>query len=413
MDIIKLELDKIIPYARNPRNNEAAVDKVAASIKEYGFRQPIVIDEEHVIIVGHTRFLAARRLGLEKVPVHIAKGLNEHQVKAYRIADNKTNEYAEWDEDLLGIELKELQDFDFDLDLTGFEEDELSSILDGVDLDVNNLAKEDDAPPAEEETITKRGDVWLLGSHKLICGDSTQEADFAKLMGSHKADMIFTDPPYNVNYEGKTKEAMTIKNDNMDSNKFFEFLNAAFANISTYSKKGAGYYVCHADSEGVNFRNALTENDFLFKQCIIWVKNTQVISRQDYHWQHEPILYGWKKGGPHKWYADRKQTTIWEYDKPQRSELHPTMKPVSLVQNGIKNSSKHGDIVLDPFLGAGSTLIACERMGRTCYGLELSEAYCDVIIRRYREYTQNEPIHESTGKKLFELEEEILAKDAA
>lgn len=409
MEIIELELDKIIPYARNPRNNNIAVDKVAASIKEYGFRQPIVVDEGNVIIVGHTRFLAARRLGLKKVPVHIATGLNEHQIKAYRIADNKTGEYAEWDDELLGIELKELQESDFNLDLTGFEDDELSGLLDGIEINDSDFSKEDDVPAIQEQTITKHGDIWLLGDHKLICGDSTNQADFVSLMGSRKADMIFTDPPYNVNYEGKTKDAMTIKNDNMNSSKFFEFLNTAFANISAYSKKGAGYYVCHADSEGVNFRNALIENDFLFKQCIIWVKNTQVISRQDYHWQHEPILYGWKKGGPHKWYADRKQTTIWEYDKPQRSDLHPTMKPVSLVQNGIKNSSKRGDLILDPFLGAGSTLIAAERMDRICYGIELSEAYCDVIIRRYRDYTQTEPIHEATGKKLYELEEKILA----
>ncbi len=396
MEIKLIQTESIIPYARNPRKNDSAVDKVVASIKEFGFRQPIVVDEEMVIIVGHTRLEAAKRLGLKKLPVHIAKGLTPEQVKAYRIADNKTNEFSQWDMELLGLELIDLEKLDYNTELTGFDVEEIASLINVEE--VEGLTDDDAVPEASEDPVSAPGDIWLLGDHRIMCGDSTKEADVAKLMGNKKADMIFTDPPYNVDYTGKTKDALKIKNDNFASG-FYEFLVNSFTNMRNSAKSGAAIYVCHADSAGHEFRKAMVESGWLLKQVIVWVKNTIVLGRQDYHWQHEPILYGWAEGGTHKWYGDRKQSTVWHENKPNKSEVHPTMKPVELITRAINNSSKSDDLILDLFLGSGSTLIASEKSHRICYGMELDSRYCDVIVKRWQDFTGNDAVNLNTKEK--------------
>lgn len=387
MTIINRATDSLIPYINNPRKNDAAVDKVAASIKEFGFKVPIIIDNENVIVAGHTRMLAAKKLGLESVPCVIADDLSPAQIKAYRIADNKTAEFAEWDDELLKIELEALDGLDFDLDLTGFDKSEIDKLFADGD---NSGAEEDDfdSDKALEDIktpVTKAGDIWLLGRHRLICGDSTSADDVAKLMNGQQADLILTDPPYNVDYQGGTKDKLKIQNDKMQDDKFLLFLVSAFKNMYEFSKKGAAIYVFHADSEGYNFRAAFKQAGYQLRQCLIWVKNSLVMGKQDYQWQHEPVLYGWKDGASHAWYSDRKQTTLIKYDKPHKNADHPTMKPVGLCGYFIGNSSKEGDIVLDLFGGSGSTMIACEQTGRICFLSELDQKYCDVIVKRYIE----------------------------
>lgn len=395
-EIKTIDINKIKPYAKNPRKNNNAVDKVAASIKEFGFQQPIVVDKEGIIIAGHTRYKAAIKLGLTDVPVVYADNLTDEQVKAYRLADNKTNEFAEWDMDLLVGELGELKEFSFDMTPFGFEEESAEVIEDNFDVD-QALAK-------IETPITKLGDVWQLGKHRLMCGDSTVVTDVEKLMDGNKADMFLTDPPYNVAYEGKTKEKLTIKNDSMESEKFRCFLTDAFINGFLSVKQGASAYICHADSEGYNFRGAFCDAGFKLTQTCIWVKNSMVMGRQDYQWQHEPILcgekeeeenewepiiYGWNPLSKHSWHSNRKQKTVWYFDKPNKSKEHPTMKPIKLLAYPIQNSSEKGNTILDLFGGSGSTLIACEQTDRICYMMELDEKYCDVIIKRYEEFTGN------------------------
>ena len=309
MTIINKPADSLIPYINNPRKNTSAVDKVAASIKEFGFKVPIIIDSDNVIVAGHTRLLAAKKLGIESVPCVIADDLSPAQIKAYRIADNKTAEFAEWDDELLKIELEALERLDFDLDLTGFDKSEIEKLLVSGE---NSGAEEDDfdSDKALDEIkmpVTHTRDVWLLGRHRLICGDSTSADDVAKLMNGQQADLILTDPPYNVDYQGGTKDKLKIQNDKMQDDKFLLFLVSAFKNMYEFSKKGAAIYVFHADSEGYNFRAAFKQAGYQLKQCLIWVKNSLVMGRQDYQWQHEPVLYGWKDGASHAWYSDRKQ----------------------------------------------------------------------------------------------------------
>ena len=377
-EILKIKIDEIIPYGKNPRNNENAIDKVAESIKEFGFTNPILLDKHNVVIAGHTRLEAAKKLNLTEVDC-VYLDLTEEQAKAYRLVDNKTAEFAEWDLDLLNIELEELSLEGFNMDNFGFDFN-----LDLED-DVENL--EEDGFDAEEvESIVKRGEIYRLGEHVLMCGDSTNAEDVMSLrdaMGDD-ADLIVTDPPYNVNYEGT---AGKIKNDNMDDSSFKAFLFEAYSRMYEISKKGAGIYVFHADSEGINFRQEMVKAGFLLKQCCVWVKNSMVMGRQDYQWQHEPVLYGWKEGATHHWYSDRKQKTVWNFDKPTRSGEHPTMKPIDLIGYPIKNSSKKGDVVLDLFGGSGSTLIACEQLGRRCMTMELDEKYASVILKRWEELT--------------------------
>jgi DNA modification methylase len=388
-------ISRPIPYARNARKiPQQAVDKVAASIQEFGFRQPIVVDKQGVIVAGHTRLLAAQKLGLEQVPVHIASELSPTQIKAYRLADNRLALEASFDNDLLALELAELKLEDFAMELTGFDLDELAAMEALGNSTDEGLTDEDEVPPTPETPVTAEGDVWTLGNHRLLCGDSTNLTHVQKLMNGEQADLVVTDPPYNVAYEGKTKEALTIKNDRLGDGAFFDFLFQVYTNLYTILKDGAGIYVFHADTEGLNFRRALIESGFKLAQCCIWAKQAMVMGRQDYHWQHEPVLYGWKPTGPHQWYSDRKQTTLWNFDRPMRNGEHPTMKPVALIEYPIRNSSRQGDIVVDLFGGSGSTLLACEKNARSCRTIELDPKYCDVILQRWADFTGKDPVRQ-------------------
>jgi len=384
MKIIQKRISKITPYENNPRNNDAAVEPVAASIKEFGFRVPILIDADGVIIAGHTRYKAAILLNMDEVPCIQADDLTPEQIKAFRIADNKTAEYAAWDFDALAAELDALQQIGYDLTLTGFAQDALDDIL--ATLEPAKEAKDDgfegDIDP-EESPYSQPGDIWMLNSHRLMCGDSTCADTVAVLMHGSLADMCLTDPPYNVDYEGKTADKLTIKNDNMPQEQYYEFLLSVHRNIYASIKDGAAVYVFHADSEGETVRRAYRESGLKLAQCCIWAKNTMVMGRQDYQWQHEPVLYGWKPTGAHKWYSDRSQTTIWNFDRPVRSAEHPTMKPIPLMAYPIQNSSPKGGIVLDLFGGSGSTLIACDQVGRLCYTMDDDPRYCDLMVRRF------------------------------
>lgn len=386
MQIELIHIDQIQPYENNPRNNDAAVDKVAESIKEFGFKIPIVIDKDNIIIAGHTRYKAAKKLGLENIPVIKADDLTEQQVKAFRIMDNKSSEFATWNYEALLSEMDSLKLDDYDLDLTGFELNELEQLEDKYspkEIQEDESFDIDEQLENIEEPKSKKGDIWLLGNNRLLCGDSISKEDVAKLMDGNKAKLVFTDPPYNVNYEGGTEDKLTIANDNMSNNDFYEFLSKVFNNYYENMEDGAPIYVCHADSEGENFRRAYRESGLKLAECIIWVKNTFVMGRQDYHWRHEPILYGWKEGAAHYFVDDRTQDTVWEIPKPARNSEHPTMKPLALCARGIKNSSKPNELVIDFFGGSGSTLMAATELNRICYTMELDEKYTDVIVLRY------------------------------
>ncbi|MDD5597437.1 MAG: DNA modification methylase [Victivallaceae bacterium] len=390
MQIELKNINEIKPYEKNPRINDEAVDAVVTSIREYGFRQPIVMDTDGVIIVGHTRWKAAKKMGLTEVPVHVAVDLQPEKVKAYRLADNKTGEIAEWDYDLLPLELADLQQADFDLSLLGFDADELDKLLNGADAVVEGMTDPDEVPEPPDEPVSKHGEIYQLGNHRLMCGDSTDNANVEALMHGKKANLLLQDPPYNVAYEGGTAEHLTIQNDNMDDAAFFNFLTDAFKCAVEVMNLGASFYIFHADSEGYNFRGACKTAGLQLRECLIWVKDSLVLGRQDYHYQHEPILYGWKDGAAHNWYSDRKQTTVLEFDRPKRSELHPTTKPVEILVYLIKNSSQRGELVADFFGGSGSTLIAAEQTGRKAYLMEIDEKYCDVIRKRWAEFVHGE-----------------------
>lgn len=375
------DINDLIPYIRNARtHSESQIAQIAASIKEFGFLSPILIAEDNTILAGHGRLAAARKLGLTKVPCVKESHLTETQRRAYIIADNKLSLNAGWDEDILAIELSELQGADFDLDLLGFDESELASIFE------DDKEVEDDDFDVEEELnkpcFSKAGDIWMLGRHRLICGDATKEETYKRLMDGKKANLVVTDPPYNVNYEGS---AGKIKNDNMDSDKFYNFLLDAFSNMKKVMADDASIYVFHADTEGLNFRKAFNDAGFYLSGCCIWKKPSLVLGRSPYQWQHEPCLYGWKKKGKHQWYSGRKETTIWEFEKSKKNADHPTMKPIALLAYPITNSSMSNTLILDPFGGSGSTLIACEQTDRSCYTIELDEKFCDVIVKRYIE----------------------------
>lgn len=426
MKIDVVPIGSVIPYGKNPRKNEAAVEKVAASLQAFGFRQPIVVDKDRVVLVGHTRLLAALRLGMKQVPIHVALDLTPAQAKAYRLADNRVHQEAEWDEELLKLELGEIEKLGFDLLQTGFDAEEISALLHadrgGLLPDVDENA----VPKAPEHPVTVRGDLIQLGAHRLICGDSTDPFVIEKLFAGRRADAVFTDPPYNVNYEGG---AGKIQNDSMVDSKFRVFLLRAYSVMFRMLKDGAAIYVCHADTEGLNFRQAFVESGFKLAGCLIWCKDALVLGRSDYQWQHEPILYGWKPTGSHKWYGDRKSTTIAEFmmtapltpienggwrlrlndqyfeirgdnisvreiettvakvKRPKKSEDHPTMKPVALVDKMLTNSTKKGDLVFDSFGGSGTTLISCEKLGRSAYLCEIEPKFCDVIVLRWEQAT--------------------------
>ena len=385
MDIEDRKLTEIFPYDNNPRLNAEAVDAVAASIREFGWQQPLVVDEASVIIVGHTRFKAAQKLSLETVPVHVARNLTPAQARAYRIADNQTATIATWDDGKLVQELLALQSEGFDLDLTGFSAEDLDRLMAPPPNAGNGDA--DDVPEPPAEPVTHVGDIWLLGRHRLVCGDSTNPNAVARLLDGHLVDLLLTDPPYNVCYEGKTSDRLVISNDAMDDAAFRRFLAAAFTASAAHLAPGAGFYLWHADTHGLTVRNACHDAGLAIRQCLVWVKQVMVLGRQDYHWRHEPCLYGWKDGAAHTWLGGRTQTTVLEYDKPARNGEHPTMKPVELFAALIANSCPPGGVVLDPFGGSGTTLIACEQTGRTACLVELDPRYCDVIVKRYESFT--------------------------
>lgn len=401
-EIKHVAIDTVIPYANNTKKHPAEqIDKLASMIAEYGHDVPIVVDADNVVIKGHGRLLACKKLGMESVPVIVRDDLTPAQAKAARIADNKIAE-SEWDEDLLRLELAELNDLDFDLDLTGFDDFDLGEFDDDV-ASVDDDADLDSVPEPPEIPISKRGDVWLCGKHRVMCGDSTNLEDAVRLMGGVLADLLITDPPYNVAYTGGTADALTIQNDNMCDGDFRQFLRDVYSTADSVMKDGASFYIWHADSEGYNFRGAAHDIEWKIRQCLIWVKNTLVLGRQDYHWKHEPCLYGWKDGAAHYWGNDRTQTTVLEFNKPARNGVHPTMKPVELFQYQIENSSKKGDTVLDLFGGSGTTMIACEKTNRVARLMELDEKYCDVIVRRWQELTGKEAVLESNRTSFNEL----------
>ena len=395
MNIQKIKIDKLIPATYNPRKNlkpsDAEYVKIKNSIEKFGFVSPLVINKDMTIIGGHQRLKVLKEMGIVEVECIIVD-LDKTNEKALNIALNKIQ--GDWDEEKLEALLQELKLEDFDTNLTGFDFDEVDEILKDV-----NGSKEDDfdvdsAYEEIEEPITKPGDVWILGKHRLMCGDSAQKEDVMRLMNNQDADMLLTDPPYNVDYVGKTSEALKIKNDNMSDNQFYEFLKKVFENMYSVTKEGASIYVFHADTEGLNFRKAFKDAGYKLAECLIWKKDCFVMGRQDYQWQHEPILYGWKEGAAHHFINDRTQSTILEFDRPRQSSLHPTMKPIDLVARLLKNSSKENDKILDLFGGSGSTIIAAEQLNRNCYTMELDPKYCDVIVKRWESLTNKEAILE-------------------
>ena len=398
MKIEQAALDSVTPYARNPRNNADAVAKVAASIKEYGWRQPIVIDDERVILAGHTRLMAAQRLGLEKVPVHIATGLTPQQVKAYRLADNRVAAEAEWDRDLLALELGELNNEDYDLTVTGFDDDELAALLASG---AEGLTDPDDIPDVPEEPQTVIGDVWLLGNHRLVCGDSTNADDVAKCLNGVEPHLMVTDPPYGVEYDADWRNhAMRANGAAVGGRAVGKVENDDNADWSEAWALFPGdvAYVWHAGNKANIVADSLIACGLNIRAQIIWVKNNLIIGRGDYHPKHEPLWYAVKKSRKGHYCGGRKQSTVWEIDKPRKSETgHSTQKPVECMKRPIENNSSPGQAVYDPFLGSGTTIIAAEMTGRVCHGLELSPEYCDVIVKRWQEFTGKKAKHAETG----------------
>lgn len=395
-------IEKLVPYINNARTHSPEqITKLRSSLREFGFVNPVIIDKDFNVIAGHGRIMAAKEEGIKEVPCVFADYLTDAQKKAYILADNRMALDAGWDDELLRIELEELQGLDFDLALTGFDDKELASLF-NTDIET----KEDDfdvSAELEKPTFTHKGDVWILGRHRLVCGDSTSKETFDALMQDEKANLVITDPPYNVNYEGT---AGKIKNDNMADEKFYNFLLDAFKNTESVMANDASIYVFHADTEGLNFRRAFKDAGFYLSGTCIWKKQSLVLGRSPYQWQHEPILFGWKQGGKHQWYTGRKETTIWEYDKPKKNSDHPTMKPIPLLAYPIQNSSMSNCIVLDPFGGSGSTLIACQQTDRICRTIELDEKFCDVIVKRYIEFVGSDD-----DVKVIRDNQEISFKD--
>ena len=384
MEWKNLSVDALRPAAYNPRKKLKAGDKeyekIKNSILEFGYVEPIIVNYDMTVIGGHQRLTVLKDLGYTEVQCVVVHIEDEHKVKALNIALNKIT--GAWNEQLLADLLVDLQSVDFNTDLTGFDAPEIEQLFSKVH---NKDIKEDDFDVEEElknPPVSRKGDIWLLGRHHVICGDSTLPETYTKLMDGQRANLVLTDPPYNVNVE---ETAGKIQNDNMPDEDFYKFLFAAFVNMEQNMENDASIYVFHADSKGLIFRQAFHDAGFYLSGCCIWKKNALVLGRSPYQWQHEPCLFGWKVGGKHQWYSDRKQTTIWEYDRPKSSKDHPTMKPVALMAYPIENSCMSNCIVLDPFLGSGSTLIACEETGRICYGVELDEKFCDVIVKRYLE----------------------------
>nr|DAZ44227.1 MAG TPA: adenine specific DNA methyltransferase [Caudoviricetes sp.] len=395
MNIQKIKIESLKPAEYNPRKDLKPEDeeyqKIKKSITEFGYVAPVIVNSNMTVIGGHQRLKVLKELGYTEVEC-VVVDLDQKKEKALNIALNKIS--GDWDNDKLEELLAELKQTDIDMDITGFSFDEVDEILKDITGSKEDDFDLDQALDEIEEPISKRGDVWILGKNRLMCGDSTQKEDVMHLMNSQEADMLLTDPPYNVDYEGKTSEALKIENDNMSETEFYNFLLDSFKNMFDSIKYGGSAYVFHADTEGLNFRNAFKSCGFKLAQCLVWVKNTFVMGRQDYQWRHEPILYGWKPGAGHYFVDNRKQSTVLEFDKPSRNAEHPTMKPVDLLVYLIKNSSKENDLILDLFGGSGSTLIAAEQTQRRCYTMELDPKYCDVIIKRWENLTGEKAILE-------------------
>ena len=376
-----IPLGKLVPYVNNARTHSPEqLTKLRSSLREFGFINPVIIDRDLNVIAGHGRIAAAKEEGITEVPCVFVDYLTEAQKKAYILADNRMALDAGWDEELLRIEIESLQGTDFDVSLTGFGEDEIADLFAG---DGEKDVKDDDfdlSAALEKAAFVERGDIWTVGRHRLMCGDATSAEDVAALMDGKKANLIVTDPPYNVAF--KSGSGLSIQNDSMENGEFYTFLYNSFQNMAEHLEKGGAAYVFHADTEGLNFRKAFVDAGFHLAGVCIWVKNSLVLGRSDYQWQHEPVLYGFLKNGKHPWYSDRKQTTIWNYDKPKRNKNHPTSKPLDLLGYPISNSSQENAIVIDTFGGSGSTMMACEQMNRICHMMELDEKYASVILRR-------------------------------
>lgn len=374
-----IDVDLLVPYNRNAKKHDKKqIDNVAKSISEFGMVQPIVVDRDNNVIIGHCRLLACKKLKIKEVPIVKLEDLTPEEANKLRLLDNKLNE-SDWDFELLAEDIPEI-------DFNGYDVDwNLPEAKDDADV-------QEDEAPEDVETRCKLGDIWQLGQHRLICGDSTDPDVLAKLVDGERMDLLITDPPYNVDYEGKTKDALKIKNDKMDNDSFRQFLRDSFFAADSTMRPGAVFYIWHADSEGYNFRGACFDIDWKVRECLIWSKNNMVMGRQDYQWQHEPCLYGWKDGASHLWASDRKQTTILNFDRPSRNDVHPTMKPVKLFAYQIGNNTHEGDKVLDSFGVSGTTMIACEQMNRKCYMCELDPHYCDVIIQRWENLTNQKAV---------------------
>ena len=408
-----VSINKLVPYANNARTHSVEqINKLRSSLREFGFINPVIIDKDYGIIAGHGRVLAAREEGIQEVPCVFVDYLTEAQKKAYIIADNRMAMDAGWDEELLRVEIEALQGENFDVGLTGFDEKEIADLFKNGDEEI----EDDDfdlTAALEKASFVERGDVWVVGRHRLVCGDATNPDDVKKLMDGKKANLILTDPPYGVSF--KSSSGLTIQNDSMKNDEFYQFLYKAFGNMVENLEKGGSAYVFHADTEGLIFRKAFIDVGLHLAGCCIWVKNSLVLGRSDYQWQHEPVLYGFLKNGKHQWYSDRKQTTIWNFDKPKRNSNHPTSKPLDLLGYPLRNSSQENCIVLDTFGGSGSTLMACEGMNRICYTMELDEKYASVILRRYVEDTNDSAgvyvIREGKQIPYADLVKEVEHKD--
>lgn len=437
LQIQYIEIDKLKGWKKNPRINDDASEKLAKLIEEHGFIDPVIATKDGTIRAGHTRAKAAKIKGMDKVPVIFVEFESEKHAEAFSLADNKSGEWAEWDYKMLAEILLDLDTGELDLDITGFTLDEIEDLITEYgdeDVDEEENFDLDEELEDIKDPITKPGDIWILGPHRVVCGDATDSDLIRFFMKDHTADMVFTDPPYNVDYEGST--GMKIENDNMEDIAFRQLLLGSFENMYEVTKAGGPIYICHADSEGLNFRAAMQEAGWNQTQTLIWVKNALVMGRQDYHWKHEPILYGWKPGAAHRWYGFRDKTTVYDddldiknlkkselqemiveildqlntsilrQDKPRKNDLHPTMKPLPLIRNYIKNSSRRKEIVLDLFLGSGSSLIAAEQLERVCYGAELDPIYTDVVVRRYIKFKES-----TNGVRLLRDGKEIHFND--
>lgn len=397
-DMKLVSISKLVPYVNNARTHSPEqINKLRSSLREFGFINPVIIDKDYGIIAGHGRVIAAKEEGIDEVPCVFVDYLTEAQKKAYILADNRMAMDAGWDEELLKLEIESLQAEDFDVSFTGFDEKELADLFKDKETEV----KDDDydlTAALEKASFVEKGDVWVVGRHRLVCGDATNPDDVSKLMDGKRANLVLTDPPYGVSF--KSSSGLTIQNDSMKNEEFYDFLYKAFVNMANHLEPGGAAYVFHADTEGLNFRQAFIAAGFHLAGCCIWVKDSLVLGRSDYQWQHEPVLYGFLQNGKHAWYSDRKQTTIWNFKKPKRNENHPTSKPLDLLSYPIGNSSQENGIVVDTFGGSGSTLMACEQAKRICYTMELDEKYASVILRRYVDDTgDSENVYVLRGDK--------------